>query len=120
MKRSGILLLVLWSSLALLSFQEIPQLHCLIHAATPSAVGRRRNMTEQEKKREIERWQNMTEEEREREFAKRRAQRKLERDQRRKEFNKLREKHKLEHEQRKKSGTKKRRKVFFMRSMHSE
>jgi hypothetical protein len=101
-----IFLLVVIFSITAFAVQSLSHPCSLIQAATLSATERRRNMTEEERKKELERWQNMTKEEKEKEVEKRLKQHQLEREQRQKELKMRREQQKLEFEQKKKEWDK--------------
>jgi len=101
-KRRIILLLVICSSIMVFTVQSLSQPRRPTQSATLFATERLSNMTEEERKKELERRRNMTPAERRREFAKRRKQRELEREQRQKESKKkldeIRQKQKMRKE----------------------
>ncbi len=123
-KRRIILVSVVFFSIAVFTVQTLPQARSSNRTAKPPDAERLRNMTaeergkELEKRREqrklyLERLQNMTEEERKRELAKRRRQRKLEFAQKKKERAKVDRSPLIDFEQRQKEAAE-RRKEFLM------
>ena len=94
-KQRAVLMLILCSSVIVLAVQAFSRPYSPAQAPAPSDMIQKRNMTEEERAKERERWRNMTQAERiagrKKEFEKWRRKRELERPKRQREAKKKRE-----------------------------